>query len=121
MGPLAMVIISSKTHEQNGISMMMMIITIIVATLSSIHQSAIPSDLPIGPSERTNVAHLHHGSSKVPEKGSIIATIGPDKGILRASIEKHLVRVEKATLVDKVSVVIVVKTGWGEGVKRGQV
>ena len=99
----------------------MIIITIIVAIVWSIDHPAIRSDLPIGPSERTDVAHLHHGSSKIPQKGSIIATVGPHKGILGATIEKLLVRLEKATLVDKVSVVVVVKTGWGERVKRGKV
>lgn len=78
-----------------------------------IHNPAIPSDLPTGPSEGTNVAQLHHGSSKVLRKCSTVATVAPHKGILRPTIEKHLVGVEKATAVDEVGVVIVVESCRG--------
>lgn len=87
----------------------------------SIHNPAIPSDLPTGPSEGTNIAQLHHGSSKVPKECSIVATVGPHKGILRPTIEENLVGVEKAAAVNEVGEVIVVEAVGGEGVERGQV
>lgn len=55
---------------------------------------AIPSNLPIAPSKRADVAHPHHSCSKITQELGIVLAISPDERILRPAVEELLVRVK---------------------------
>lgn len=62
--------------------------------MRSVDPSAIPSNLPIPPSKRADVAHPHHSCSKITKKLGIVLAVSPDQRILRPVVEELLVGVK---------------------------
>ena len=67
---------------------------------SLVNSAADAPDLPVGPSERTDVTHLAHRGDEVPEEDAPVGRVGADDGVRGAVVEELLVGVEESSLGD---------------------
>ena len=88
---------------------------------SLVNSAANAPDLPVGPSERSDVAHPHHGGDEVPEEHAPVGRVGADDGVRGAVVEELLVGMEESSLGDQVGVVGVVESVRGCHVQRREV